>query len=212
MTAADTRRRIVDAAIETIKEEGIVGTSARAIARRGDFNQALIFYHFGSINEVLFAAIAETSRRRIDRYRRHLDGVTTLPELVDVAENLHREDVDEGNLTVLTQFMAGAANDPELGPRLRDAFDPWIEVVVDALEGTVSDTPYGRSVPMTDLGYAVSALFLGIELLSHLDPQRADDRTLFDSIGSIAEIVQTLLATGAVPEPASRPLQHIAVE
>ena len=212
MSAEDTRRRIVDAAIETIKAEGIVGTSARAIARRGDFNQALIFYHFGSIEEVLFAAIQETSSRRIDRYRERLAGVKSFPDLVSIAADLHQEDMEEGNLTILTQLMAGAAGNPELGPRLREAFDPWIQVVIDALREVLGGGAYERLVPLDDLGYAVSALFLGVELLAHLDPNRAKDETLFDSIGTLAEIVQVMLATGEVPEPVGSGMQRIEVE
>jgi len=212
VSASDTRRRIIDAAIETIKDEGIVGTSARAIARRGDFNQALIFYHFGSIDEVLFEAIQETSRRRIERYRQRLTGVTTFPDLAAIGAELHREDMAEGSLTVLTQLMAGAAGSPELGPRLRAAFEPWIDVVVDALEGVVGTGTYSQLVPLRDLGYAVSALFLGIELLAHLDPDRAGDETLFESIGSLAEVVQVLLVTGGVPDVAMGAAQRITVE
>src|SRR5947208_16019504 len=51
-----TRKRIVMAAVETLKQEGFAGTSARAVARTGGFNQALVFYHFGSMTELLLAA------------------------------------------------------------------------------------------------------------------------------------------------------------
>ena len=34
----------------------MLGTSARAIARAGNFNQASIYYHFGSIDEVVINA------------------------------------------------------------------------------------------------------------------------------------------------------------
>lgn len=212
MSGEATKQRIVDATIETIKHEGIVGTSARAIARRGDFNQALIFYHFGSVDEALFAAIQETSRHRIERYRERLTGVKSFPDLVAIAADLHREDMEEGNLTILTQLMAGAAGNPELGPRLREAFDPWIQVVIDALRDVLGGSAYERLVPLDDLGYAVSALFLGVELLAHLDPDRAGSDTLFDSMGTLAEIVQVMLATGEVPEPVDATVQRIAVE
>ncbi|MCP3987556.1 MAG: TetR family transcriptional regulator [Actinomycetia bacterium] len=43
----ETRDRIIDAALDTVRVEGLVGTSVRAIARTGGFNQALVFYHFG---------------------------------------------------------------------------------------------------------------------------------------------------------------------
>ena len=64
---ATTKERIVVAALETLKEEGFAGTSARAIARRGNFNQALIFYHFGTLNDLLLAALDRTSAERMAR-------------------------------------------------------------------------------------------------------------------------------------------------
>src|SRR3989337_397002 len=68
-----TKVRIVAAAIETLKRQGFTGSSARAIARTGGFNQALIFYHFGGVNELLLAALDKTSDRRMARYREALD-------------------------------------------------------------------------------------------------------------------------------------------
>src|SRR3712207_4123161 len=67
-----TRARIVEAALQTIREEGVVGTSARAIARAGGFNQALIFYHFGSVQDVLLAAVERISEARMARYQERL--------------------------------------------------------------------------------------------------------------------------------------------
>src|SRR6266581_2280999 len=45
-----TKRRILDAALEALRTEGFAGATSRAIARIGGFNQALIFYHFGSLD------------------------------------------------------------------------------------------------------------------------------------------------------------------
>ena len=132
--------------------------------------------------------------------------------IVAIAAALHREDREEGNLTVLTQLMAGAAGSPQLGPRLRDAFDPWIDVVVDALHDVLSGSAYERLVPLEDLGYAVSALFLGAELLAHLDPDRSGNETLFASMGTLSELLQVMVATGEVPEPIDTTVQRIRVE
>lgn len=118
MTANETRQRIVDAALATLKQEGITGTSARAIARTGGFNQALIFYHYGGVHEVLLAGIDQLSGQRLQRYGDRLAEVRTLPELVEVAAELHREDVEEGHLTVLAQMVAGSWGSPERGAAL----------------------------------------------------------------------------------------------
>jgi AcrR family transcriptional regulator len=188
----DTKTRIVEAAIETLKSEGITGASARAIARTGDFNQALIFYHFGSVEEVMMAAISHTSSQRIERYRQRLEGLTTLPELVAIGAELHGEDMEEGNLTVLTQLMAGAAGNDEMGKRLRDEFQPWIDVVTESVAGVLENTPLKGQVPTEDLAYAIASMFLGAELLTHLDRDQANE-TLFDSLSVFADIVQNLL-------------------
>src|SRR5262245_56761889 len=88
--AEETRARIIDATIETLKTEGIVGTSARAIARAGDFNQALIYYHCGSINDVLVAALARMGEARIASYEDRVKDVDTFPELARVGAELHQ--------------------------------------------------------------------------------------------------------------------------
>ena len=45
------------------------GASARAIAREGSFNQALIFYHFASVRNLLLAVLDLISERRMSEYR-----------------------------------------------------------------------------------------------------------------------------------------------
>ena len=64
-----TKATIVEAALETLKTRGFAGTSAREIAKIGNFNQALIFYHFGSVQNVLLAALDLVSARRMSAYR-----------------------------------------------------------------------------------------------------------------------------------------------
>ena len=209
--ADDTKTRIIEATIETLKVEGITGASARAIARTGDFNQALIFYHFGSIDDVLVATIEYTSQQRIERYRERLEGIRTLGELAQVAADLHSEDMEEGNLTVLTQLMAGATGDPEMGKRLRTAFDPWIQVVADALTAALDDSPFASMVPMDDAAMAVSALFLGIEQLTHLDPDRAPT-TLYTTLQLLAGLLEALIGGDEGDAPVTQERTHIAVE
>ncbi|TMK57251.1 MAG: helix-turn-helix transcriptional regulator, partial [Actinobacteria bacterium] len=77
-----TAQTIADAALETLREEGFAGATSRAIARRGGFNQALIFYHHGSLERLLVAALRQTSEQRLERYREAVAGASTLDELI----------------------------------------------------------------------------------------------------------------------------------
>ncbi|MFN2589777.1 MAG: TetR family transcriptional regulator, partial [Actinomycetota bacterium] len=91
---ARTRDRIVQSAVETLAEEGIVGTTARAIAQRGGFNQAFIFYHFGSVTNLLLEAFRETSERQVAKYRAAAAEVGSLHDLVRIARRLHADDLE----------------------------------------------------------------------------------------------------------------------
>lgn len=189
-TSDDTKARIVAAAQQTLREEGVMGASARAIARRGDFNQALIFYHFGSLNEVLLAAVELISERRMARYQERLEGVRTLSELVTVGAECHREDVADGHIKVLSQMLAGTSSSPELAGRLRGFFDPWIDLVENALGRVVAGSSYEGAVPARELAIGVVSLFMGIELLSQLDDHSASNETLFRTLGMVAGLLE----------------------
>lgn len=195
----DTKARIIEAAAETLKGVGIVGASARAIARTGGFNQALIFYHFGSVSDLLLATVDVTSERRLAQYKERLAEVQTLPDLVAIASELHEQDAAEGHITVLAQMLAGAASDPELGPLLLQRFEPWIELVKEATQRVVAGTPYEKVVPVDELAFVVVSLFLGIELLTHLDPGRARAGTLFSTIGMVARLLDAVMGRSGEP-------------
>src|SRR5437868_5766212 len=100
-----TRNRMLDAALETLRRDGFARTSARAIARTGNFNQALIFYHFGSVNDLLLAALDGISRERMLRYQEVLPEASGLVELARLARQLYLEDVDSGHSTVLAELF-----------------------------------------------------------------------------------------------------------
>jgi len=194
-TSDETKGRILDATLSTLKAEGIVGTSARAIARTGDFNQALIFYHFGSVDDAIVAAVGKMSQRRFANHQAKLEGATSLPEIVRIARDLHHDDAENDNMTVMAQAFAGAAGDPEMGPKLYAALAPWSQMIGQVIERVVSGMPGATSLPTQQIADAISAMFLGIELLDDLDPSRDHAMQLFDSLENLAELVDDLLAT-----------------
>ena len=199
----ETRQKILDATLETLQEEGIVGASARAIARAGDFNQALIFYHFGSVDEAIVAAIGELSRRRLERYRDPLMAVDNLTDLIHVARDLYENDRESGEVTVLAQAFAGASRDPEMGPAMYDHIDSWNQLIAEVVDRAIAasplgDTPMAKMLPRQELAMAISALFLGVELMGQLDPERANTDRLFTSIAAMAQLAESLLESDLI--------------
>jgi AcrR family transcriptional regulator len=195
--ADETRARILDAALQALRSDGIAGVSARAIARHGGFNQALIFYHFGSVEGLLVAVARRESERRSALYAPALRQATSLPELVRVARHLHEEEFASGSVAALTQMLAGAARSEDLARGTWDAMEPWTTLVGETIERLIANTPYQDLLPVADLTSAVTAMFLGIELYSGLDPDGRDG-TLFTTIESVAALVDGMLR-GAQP-------------
>jgi AcrR family transcriptional regulator len=189
-----TRTRIVEAAIRTLKEKGFAGASARAIARTGGFNQALIFYHFGSINDLLLAALDETSARRMDSYRDVVDGARSLPELIDAAARIYREDLESGHIKVLAEIIGAASADPGMGQKISDRIEPWARLARRAIQRVVGASPVGALIPPEELAHGLVALYLGMELMTNLDGDRSKSEALFNRAAELAPMLSVLFA------------------
>jgi AcrR family transcriptional regulator len=205
--AATTKERIVAAALDTIRTHGVAGASARAIGRAGGFNQALIFYHFGSLDDMFLAACDELSAKRVAAYTERIEGITSLRELVAVAAELHREDTQEGHITVLSQLLAGATTNPQLRAPLRERFEPWTAIVQTAIERVVAGTPYASVVPAADLAFVVTSLFMGMELTMSLEDDPARAEGLFRTIDLMATLLEALLAGQPAGDQASQRIE-----
>ncbi len=188
-----TRERILDAALDTLKVDGYLGTTARSIARAGGFNQALVFYHFGSVDEVLLSAVDRMGERRLAVYRDRVARAQDLTALVAVAREALGEDAHSGAITVLSQMVAGAHGRPELGRRLAASFAPWIELVEEAVHRLVEGIAFSSAVPVREVATALTGMFVGVELLSQLDPAAGQVEALLSSIDAAAGLLQGLL-------------------
>lgn len=189
----DTRARLVEAAIETLKAEGYAGASARAIARAAGVNQALIFYYFGNLTGLLLAALDQTSAQRLARYREALEGVQGPGELLRVARETFREDLESGHITVLAEMISASSSVPELATEIVASVEPWIEVAEGAVDRVLHGSPLQGLLPARDVAFAIVAFYLGVELLTHLEGDRARAQALFDAAARILPLVEPFL-------------------
>ena len=181
-----TRDALVRAALATLKEEGFAGTTARAIAGRAGVNQALVFYHFGGVDQVLLAALDASSEDRLTRYRAAMDGDATTHEKIAAARRLYREDVEGGHVTVIAELLAASLARPEMRGELLERMTPWLDLVREVLADVTAESPLAGLVPLDDVAAALVALYFGLNLLSRLDPANAQADALFDLMDRVA--------------------------
>lgn len=192
-----TTERIVTAAVETLKREGFGGSTARAIARTGGFNQALIFYYYGSLDRLLLAALDRTSAERMDRYVSITSEAQDVAGLLKVAADVYREDLRSGHIKVLAEMIAGASSHPELGPEIARRVEPWIEFATNATRRVLAGSGLDGAITAEDVAYGVVALYLGIELLTHLKGDAARADRLFALAQSVGAVLGPALGLGA---------------
>jgi hypothetical protein len=65
--------------------------------------------------------------------------------------------------------------------------------VEDTVERDLRDTPYANVVKTADLSFAITSLFLGVELMHTLDPENDTANSLFATFESLATIIDALL-------------------
>lgn len=191
--AAGTRERLVRAALKTLTQEGFFGTTARAIARTEKVNQALIFYHFGSVDRLLLAALDATSQDRLGRYREGLAEVTRIVDLVEAMARLYKEDVLSGHITAVQEMVAGGSSVPALRQEVLARMEPWVVFAREVINRVTAGTVVEKLVPIDDLAFSAVALYFGIETITNLGGDRSRAETLFETGRRFAPIADALL-------------------
>jgi AcrR family transcriptional regulator len=198
----DTRQKLIDGALETIRTVGIAGVSARTVAAAAGVNQALVFYHFGSVDDLLAEACLSGSRARVEHYRTSFAQVSTLRELLDVGRRMHAEERALGNVTVLAQMLAGAQSDAKLAAPTAQALALWVSEVETVLTRLLAGTPIADLAEPAGLARAVAAAFIGLELFEGVD--RPGATAALDSLEQLAALVEVLQDLGPVASRAVR--------
>jgi AcrR family transcriptional regulator len=199
--AAETKAALVAGAIAALGEVGFAGASAREIADRAGCNQALVFYHFGSVNELLLAALDDVSARRLAAYTEIVEQADSLTALIESARTIFSEDLDAGHVAVLVEMITGAQSTPGLGEQVAARFAPWREFAESAIRKGMQGSPVAFLLPARELAHGVVAGFLGLELLASLDGERDAALAMFDRARSIAGLLELSAAAFPMGEP-----------
>ncbi len=210
MTAeSDTRARLIEGAIATLRSHGIAGVSARTIAKTAGVNQALVFYHFGSVNDLISQACRENTTARVDRYRSQFAGVESLNELLSLGRLVHDTERRAGNVTVLAQVLAGAQQDEHLAAAARDALGIWIQELRTVVDRVIDKSVLSGLVDTASMTQALAASFIGMELYDGISDGSND---LFGALEPLAAIADMADDLGTISKKAVRSRVRHAVK
>jgi AcrR family transcriptional regulator len=111
-----TRKALLDAAEELLITKGVVGITTRKVAGKAGVNQALVHYHFGTIEQLLLAvlervslSVKERSEQIYGHERSFVDG------WFQEMEEMITTDFERGWGKIWLENLTLAANRPKIG-------------------------------------------------------------------------------------------------
>ena len=165
-----TRARILDAAETLFARQGFEATTIKQIGRVARRNPALIYYHFGSKDELYRAVLQRLVTGMIERGGAALDRTTSPPDAI------------RSLVAAQMEFVLGHPNAPRL--LIREMIDHEARHA-EAVLLEVSASLFARLCRVIELGQRSGAFHSGIE------PR-------FAAISTIAQVVYFIVARPAI--------------
>ncbi len=195
-----TREKLLEATLRVLTAQGIAKASARTIAAEAGVNQALVFYHFGTIDDLLAAACEYGARARVETHRAALRSADSFAELVAVGREIHAQEEAAGNVTLLGQLLAGAPSHPGLAAPTAAGLGLWVAEVEEVIGRLLGRSVLDGLVDVPGLARALSASFVGLELYEGVDPAGA--ARAFDALDQLGGLLSALEALGPLERKA----------
>jgi AcrR family transcriptional regulator len=159
----DTRDAIVNATVTTLAELGFSGTSARAVAERAGVAPGGVFYHFGSMDDLLAEVFTICLDRRIARLRTAVD--VPRADLAAAFTAAVREEFAHPESRAVLELVVGAIDSPVLAARVRYGFDQSFAFTREVVELLLGDSPLAAGLPLHLVSQVAASAFFGLAVM-----------------------------------------------
>ncbi len=179
--AGTTRERLLRAAVDCLRSNGITGATSRAIAARAEANLGSITYHFGSKDELLTQALLGVIRDQLDPVLSILAGHDSDPKvrmLAAVEALMAGFDAVSADAPIYLEALLHASRLPKLESGVRELFAQLRGFLADQIS---EQRAAGRLPAWVDPDASAGLLVAvahGVVLTSVVDPVAVDPRAV----------------------------------
>jgi len=170
------REALLESAITSLQQKGYAGTTARDVADGAGVSLGAIGYHFGTVQELLDAALAEAVRRWFEP----LIGLLSRPQPPPTFERLGLaldgllDTLARHRPLVIAYFEAllRAERSPSLRTALAAELDAFRQALTVGIQSLLAGQPESASPDPQAAGSLVMATFDGLIIQWLLDPEQ----------------------------------------
>ena len=185
----DTPAAIVEATIAALADVGYGATSAREVASRAGVAPGGVFYHFGSMDDLLATVYERLMAERLDRFATVMQRPPAeLPAALAAAT---RVEFRLPSSRALLEIVVGSIDSPTLSTKVREGTDASVTFTADALRVVAAGSPVAQAMPIELAAELAVAAFFGVEVLGKVG--RSID------LDAVARLIELIAATLTPP-------------
>lgn len=194
------RQAILDATVASLAEHGFGATSARAVAERAGIAPGGVFYHFGSMDELLAEVYDACNDARIARLTEALTAAAADGDVATALADAARDEFQRPSSRALLELVVGSIDSPLLAERVRAGVDRSIAFTKDAVMAVASGSPAASLLPLDLVAELAVSAYFGLEVLDHVG-RRVD----LDALASLIRLLTVVIAAPPPTPPVTRP-------
>jgi len=156
------RQDFIDAAYETILEQGLERTTVRAVARKAGYTTGALVHYFGGKDELIQQALTQFGtevRARMLDAQNTSRGRDALRQLMLEALPTNKASADRWRVWLAMWHQSETSS--EMRAEQRNRYSEWLGRIELVLQQSVEDGELPASVPTTDEARALVALIDG---------------------------------------------------
>jgi AcrR family transcriptional regulator len=166
-----TRGKIAQAAVELVGELGWDAVTTRAVAARAGVNQALVHYHFGSMDALLRGAVVAALEEGIGQAAGPLVEADSLAEgLGGSADAIAHFDLETPAANLLIEAMVRAMRDPGLAEVIVGGLQAFRDLVSAQVRAAISAGEAPADLSPEASGVLIAAALDGLLFHRIIDP------------------------------------------
>jgi AcrR family transcriptional regulator len=184
-SAGDARAALLAATVHVLAASGFSATSARAVAERAGVAPGGVFYHFGSMEDLLAEAFDACLQRRLDRFGAAL--AVPRERLPEALATTVRAELASPDSRVLLELVMGAVTLPALAVRVREGIDRSVGFTREVVDALVGGSPLAAVLPLDLVAQVAASAFFGLSAVDLVGIE-LDIDGLTDMVAALARL------------------------